>query len=113
MQLALRQLVDNALKYSPRKSAIQIASRLAGDNFIITVHNQGEPLSESERVRIFDKFYRGQNVRHQVAGTGMGLPVAREILLAHGGDIHLNGSNERGTEFVITIPAKPVTEDAL
>src|SRR6266446_5958890 len=48
MQLALRQLVDNALKYSPRKSAIQIASRLAGDNFIITVHNQGEPLSESE-----------------------------------------------------------------
>ena len=45
----LLTLVDNALKYSPRRSAIQIASRLAGDNFIITVHNQGEPLSESER----------------------------------------------------------------
>jgi len=113
MQLALRQLIDNALKYSPRKSAIQVSSRLAGDNFIITVHNQGEPLSESERVRIFDKFYRGQNVRHQVAGTGMGLPVAREILLAHDGDIHLHSSNEGGTEFVITIPAKPVTEDTL
>ena len=113
MQLALRQLIDNALKYSPRNSAIQISARLAGGNFIISVHNQGEPLSESERVRIFDKFYRGQNVRHQVAGTGMGLPIAREILLAHGGDIHLRSSKESGIEFVLTVPAKPVTEDTL
>jgi two-component system sensor histidine kinase KdpD len=104
IQLALRQLVDNALKYSPRRSAIKVSSRLAGDNFVITVQNQGEPLSDAERVRIFDKFYRGQNVRHQVSGTGMGLPVARDILLAHGGDIHLHSSNERGTEFVVTIP---------
>jgi two-component system sensor histidine kinase KdpD len=113
MQLALRQLIDNALKYSPRKSAIQISSRLSADNFIITVHNQGEPLSESERVRIFDKFYRGQNVRHQVAGTGMGLPIAREILLAHDGDIQLHSSNESGTEFVLTVPARPATENTL
>jgi two-component system sensor histidine kinase KdpD len=110
MQLALRQLVDNALKYSPRKSAIRISSRMAADNFIISVHNQGEPLSESERARIFDKFYRGQNVRHQVAGTGMGLSVARDILAAHGGEIHLHSSNESGTEFVVSIP---VTKDTL
>src|SRR2546425_7004264 len=105
VQLALRQLVDNAMKYSPRESTIQISSRLAGDNFVISVRNQGEPLSESERVRIFDKFYRGQNVRRQVAGTGMGLPIAREILHAHGGDVYLRTSDERGTEFVMTIPA--------
>jgi two-component system sensor histidine kinase KdpD len=104
MQLALRQLVDNALKYSPQKSAIRISSRLAGNNFVIVVRNQCEPLSESERTRIFDKFYRGQNVRHRVAGTGMGLSVAREILLAHGGDIHVQTSNQGGTEFVKTIP---------
>jgi two-component system sensor histidine kinase KdpD len=104
MQLALRQLVDNALKYSPQKSAIRISSRLAGNNFVIAVRNQGEPLSDSERTRIFDKFYRGQNVRYRVAGTGMGLSVAREILLAHGGDIHVQTSNEGGTEFVMTIP---------
>ena len=105
VQLALRQLLDNALKYSPRESAIQISSRLAGDKFVICVCNQGEPLSESERARIFDKFYRGQNVRRQVAGTGMGLPVARDILLAHGGDVYLRSSDEGGTEFVMTIPA--------
>jgi len=78
---------------------------LAGDNFVISVSNDGEPLSESERIRIFDKFYRGQNVRRQVAGTGMGLPIARDILLAHGGDVYLRSSDQRGTEFVMTIPA--------
>jgi two-component system sensor histidine kinase KdpD len=105
VQLALRQLIDNALKYSMRGTPIQISSRLAGHDFLISVHNQGEPLSEPERNRIFDKFYRGQNVRNHVSGTGMGLPVAREILLAHGGDIVLESSDEDGTEFVMTIPA--------
>jgi two-component system sensor histidine kinase KdpD len=104
VQLALKQLVDNALKYSPRTSPIQISCRLAGAQILILVRNQGEPLSESERAHIFDKFYRGNNVRHQVAGTGMGLPVARDILLAHGGDIRLQNSNERGTEFLMVIP---------
>jgi two-component system sensor histidine kinase KdpD len=104
IRLALRQLIDNALKDSPRRSEIQISSCKAGDDIVIAVRNQGEPLSKSERVRIFDKFYRGQNVRRQAAGTGMGLPVARNILLAHGGDVQLRESDERGTEFVMRIP---------
>jgi two-component system sensor histidine kinase KdpD len=104
IHLALRQLIDNALKYSPRRSLIRISSEAANGDVIIAVHNQGEPLSETERSRIFDKFYRGRNVRHQVAGTGMGLPVAREILMAHGGDVQLRSSDERGIEFVMKIP---------
>ena len=104
VQLALRQLVENALKYSLRGTTIRISSRLSETNLLISVENQGEPLSEAESSRIFDKFYRGQNIRRQVAGTGMGLPVAREILLAHGGDIVLQRSDEQGTEFVLTIP---------
>jgi two-component system sensor histidine kinase KdpD len=107
VQLALRQLVDNALKYSPRRSAIEVDAKLSGENLAISVHNEGEPLSEAEQSRIFDKFYRGQNVRRQVAGTGMGLSVARDILLAHGGDVYLNRSNHRGTEFVLRIPLLP------
>ncbi len=106
VQLALKQLVDNALKYSPRRSVIRISSKLADGRVEIAVCNDGEPLSAFERARIFDKFYRGHNIRHQVAGTGMGLPVARDILLAHGGDVDLKNSNERGTEFVMSIPVK-------
>jgi len=106
IELALRQLIDNALKYSPHRSAIRVSIDVAGDGVSIVVSNEGEPLSSPERVRIFDKFYRGQNVRQKVAGTGMGLPVARDILLAHGGDVQLRKSDERGTEFVVTLPAR-------
>jgi two-component system, OmpR family, sensor histidine kinase KdpD len=108
IQLALRQLVDNALKYSRRETAIQISANLVENDFIISVRNQADPLSQAERARIFEKFYRGQNARHQVAGTGMGLPVARDILLAHGGDIFLLDSNEKGTEFIMRIPASEI-----
>jgi signal transduction histidine kinase len=46
------------------------------------------------------------NVRHQVPGTGMGLSIAREILLAHGGDIRLDSSTDHGTEFVVRLPVE-------
>jgi two-component system, OmpR family, sensor histidine kinase KdpD len=103
MQLALKQLVDNAIKYSPPASPIRISAQRSKENILITIRNPSEPLSETERSRIFDKFYRGMNVRHQVAGTGMGLSIAREILLAHGGDIRLSGS-EQHMEFVMSLP---------
>ncbi|HYR84599.1 MAG TPA: ATP-binding protein [Terriglobia bacterium] len=106
MQLALRQLIDNAIKYSPQRSAIRVSAELAGGNLLIAVHNWGEVLSKAEQARIFDKFYRGANVRNQVAGTGMGLSIAREILLAHGGDIRLESSADRGTQFLLTMPVE-------
>jgi signal transduction histidine kinase len=77
---------------------------ILGEKLAISVRNEGEPLSEAERSRIFDKFYRGHAVRRQVAGTGMGLPVARNILRAQGGDVVLTGSDHQGTEFVMAIP---------
>jgi two-component system sensor histidine kinase KdpD len=104
IELALRQLIDNALKYSPRQSRIEISAEVSGENLTISVRNEGEPLSVAEQGRVFDKFYRGQNVRRQVTGTGMGLSVARDILRAHGGDVYLTGSDQSRTEFVLTIP---------
>jgi two-component system, OmpR family, sensor histidine kinase KdpD len=104
MQLAFKQLLDNAIKYSPPRSPIRITAEVSGANVIVRIHNSGESLSKPEQMRIFDKFYRGIHVRHKVAGTGMGLSIARDILVAHGGDIRLNGGNETGTEFVMTLP---------
>jgi two-component system, OmpR family, sensor histidine kinase KdpD len=104
MQLALRQLLDNAVKYSPQRSPIRLAAAIDGGGLVIKVQNEGEALTESEQLRIFDKFYRGATVRNKVAGTGMGLSIARDILVAHGGDIRLDRSTERGTEFELTMP---------
>jgi two-component system, OmpR family, sensor histidine kinase KdpD len=104
MQLALRQLLDNAVKYSPQRSPIRVSAATENDRLVIKVQNEGEALTKSEQLRIFDKFYRGTNVRNKVAGTGMGLSIARDILIAHGGDVRLDRSTEGGTEFVLSMP---------
>lgn len=104
IELTMRQLIDNAVKYSPQESPIRITVTRAGDAVAVAIHNWGEPLSESEQGRIFDKFYRGRNARHQPAGAGIGLAIAREIFSAHGGNIRVESSNDRGTEFMALLP---------
>lgn len=103
MVLALKQLIDNAIKYSPQRSPIEIRASAEGGILSIGVHNMGEALSPGEITRVFDKFYRGSNAG-RIAGTGMGLSVAREILRAHGGDIHVESSAQEGTLFTATLP---------
>ncbi len=104
MQLAFRQLLDNAVKFSPRDSTIRIRVTSFDNRAHIAVHNVGESISLNDQYRIFDRFYRGSAIRQTTAGAGMGLPVAREILRAHGGDISVESGPERGTEFRITLP---------
>jgi signal transduction histidine kinase len=104
MQLAIRQLLDNALKYSPRNTPVKVRADVRDSTLAIRIHNQGAALSELERDRVFEKFYRGAAVRDRIDGTGMGLAIAREILRAHGGDILLESSSDRGTEFAAMLP---------
>ena len=104
MQLAIRQLLDNAVKYSPHGSPIRITAGVSDGALAIRVHNTGDALSELERGRIFEKFYRCTSMQNRVAGTGMGLAIAREILRAHGGDILVESSADRGTEFTAMLP---------
>ena len=106
MQLALRQLLDNAMKYSPRDSSIRIRAEVSDAGTRISVHNSGDPIPLNEQHRVFDRFYRSPTLRNTVAGTGMGLSVAREILRAHGGDINLESTPEHGTEFTMVLPLK-------
>ena len=78
----------------------------------------GEPygvwggLSESERVRIFDKFYRGKDQRYLVRGTGMGLPIAKAIIAAHKGTISVTSQLGHGSVFSFTLPAERRAGDA-
>jgi two-component system, OmpR family, sensor histidine kinase KdpD len=104
MQVALKQLLDNAVKYSARKSPVGISAKLVDDAVEIGVHNWGEPLPPEEQARIFDKFYRGRNVGQHILGTGMGLAIAKEILVAHGGTVKVESSAERGTLFSLRFP---------
>lgn len=105
LELAIRQVIDNALKYSPPRSSICIRAAADGNSVVITVRDQGAGIPETDQPRIFEKFYRGSNVRSEITGTGMGLAIARQILHAHGGSIWVSSSSEKGSEISISLPA--------
>ncbi len=104
ISLALRQLIDNALKYSPPGSPVDISAARANGNLEIRIADQGPGIPEKERERVFEKFYRRQAVKERVPGTGLGLHIAREILRAHGGDVAIPPGP--GSVFCITIPVQ-------
>lgn len=102
LALALRQLLDNAVKYSPATSTITIAAR-DGDSVEIDVHNSDSVIPAAEQERIFDRFFRGAHAA-QVPGTGLGLAIVQRIAQAHGGTLHVTSGVESGTTFTLVLP---------
>jgi two-component system sensor histidine kinase KdpD len=100
--LALRQLVDNALKYSSPGATIEIQARSNGD-VDITVRNSGSTIPEKEQTRVLERFYRGSHARN-IPGTGMGLAIVQQIAVAHGGALTLASSPDTGTAFTLSLP---------
>jgi len=107
IELAIRQVIENGLKYSPPSTPLAVTVGAAESGVIIAIADQGPGIPESDQERIFDKFYRGSKDRHKVTGTGMGLAIAREILRVHGGGISVQSAPGKGSEFRIFIPAAP------
>jgi len=101
---ALVQLLENAIKYSPREEAIIITAELNGNFVITSVADRGGGIHESELGLIFEKFYRGANHRHAVQGTGMGLPIANSIIRAHGGSLTVTSQLGHGSIFAFSLP---------
>ncbi len=106
--LALRNLVDNALKYSPQYSPVAISVIRRGDLAGISVEDQGPGISKEEQRPIFRKFVRGEAARAgNVKGTGIGLAMADQIVKAHGGSLELASQLGHGSRFTILLPAQP------
>jgi two-component system, OmpR family, sensor histidine kinase KdpD len=101
--LALKQLIDNAVKYSPPGSVVTVSATDAGGVVAISVRDQGQGLTELEQSRVFEKFYRGRYDRSAVQGTGMGLSIAKEISEAHGGALNVESQFGHGSRFTLTL----------
>ena len=103
-ELVFRQLIGNALKYSPPSSPIRVAVCGRVPMALIRIKNTGLGIPQGEQATVFEKFYRSKDTRTRVAGTGMGLAIAREIIAAHGGSIWVESNPNQGAEFSFTLP---------
>jgi len=103
LEQMLIQVVDNAWKYSRPGAHILISARQSGDSILLSVQNDGSEIPESERSRIFDKFYRGSKDRSRVEGTGLGLAIARTIAEAYQGKFWLD-TEPQGPAFRFALP---------
>lgn len=99
-------ILKNALAYSYANSTIEIAAKKQGANVVITCTNRGKAIPPEKLDTIFEKFYRLDAARSgQTGGAGLGLAIAKEIVIAHGGSITAE-SNASRTMFTVTLPAE-------
>ena len=103
MKLAIRQLLDNALKYTEAETAVELSAQVKDGVQIVEVTDYGQGIPPDEQSRVFERFYRGPSVKSQIPGSGLGLSIANGIVRAHKGELRVL-SRPGQTTFRITIP---------
>lgn len=101
---AVRIFIENAIKYTPPMGRIELSLKKEGESTVVTIADSGIGISKKDMAHIFKRFYRGDKSRNREAGGyGLGLPIARSIINAHGGKIHLRSKENEGTIVDIMI----------
>lgn len=102
LQIALSNLIDNALKYAPKESPVYVDLMDENDMIQVKVSDEGPGVPDEEKKRIFEKFYRsGNETTRKAKGTGLGLYLTRKIIRDHNGDIFVMDNTPHGSIFVI------------
>ncbi|MFD5192335.1 sensor histidine kinase [Streptomyces sp. NPDC058357] len=106
---ALGNLVENAVNYSPARTRVGIAARQlsvpGGDQIEIAVTDQGIGISEKDRERVFERFYRVDPARSRATGgTGLGLAIVKHVAASHGGEVTVWSSEGQGSTFTLRLP---------
>lgn len=105
MFIAIKNLIDNAIKYSPEKTIIIVTITDQEGYILVSIKDQGYGMSKEAVTKLFNKFYRVKTQQtKQVKGTGLGLSFVKRIVELHGGEITLNSKENEGSEFVFKIP---------
>ncbi len=108
IKLAMKQLVDNAIKYSPPNTPLSIRVSRHENSVAVEVTDRGKGIPVREQTRIFERFYRSPSVKHQT-GSGLGLSIAESILQAHGGELTVR-SHPGETTFCMKLPMQNTGE---
>jgi two-component system, OmpR family, sensor histidine kinase VicK len=105
MTQVLDNIISNALKYSPDGGDIRFGITMSSDFIKVMISDDGMGIPQANVKRIFDRFYRADRARSRaMGGTGLGLAIAREMIMAHGGDIWAESVEGKGTTIFFTLP---------
>lgn len=108
---AIRNLLDNAVRYTRPHGRVSIATSLADGQVLISVVDQGEGIEAAQRERIFERFYRGDAARDRNSGgSGIGLAIVKHVVQDHGGRIKLWSKVGQGSTFTICLPEPYIPE---
>jgi signal transduction histidine kinase len=103
----VENLLSNSIRHTPAGGKILLAATRAGDDCRLSVHNNGEPIQQQDRERIFAKFQQGSSEGPRLAGWGLGLYFCRMVVEAHGGSISVEDVEGWSASFVVQLPAEP------
>ncbi len=105
IHLTLANLIGNALKYTPDGGAVTVTLRVGPNDVRFDITDTGLGISEEEVELVFRSFYRSKDKRvESITGTGLGLPIARQIARLHGGDILVQSAIDKGSTFTLVLP---------
>jgi len=104
---AVRNLLDNASKYSPAGGTVWLSAAAGGNGseVVIRVRDRGIGIPPSEHKRIFDRFYRGHEASRSTQGSGLGLTLVKHVMNAHGGRVSVESVPGQGSTFSLVLPA--------
>ncbi len=100
-------LIENALKYSPKNPTVEVRTRNENKNLVIEVEDNGIGIAKKERKKIFNEFYRvSHGNRHDTKGFGLGLGYVKKIVSLHHGNVSVKSELEKGSTFIVSLPIK-------
>jgi signal transduction histidine kinase len=106
-------LVSNAVKYTPEGGRVSVAARNAADGVELVVSDTGFGIPASDQEKVFQRFYRVKDAQtRHIVGTGLGLPIVKQVVEGHGGSIRLDSQPGRGSTFTVRLPPRPPQEPA-
>jgi two-component system sensor histidine kinase KdpD len=103
----VKNLVSNALKYSPRGGRVRVWARAEAGAIVIGVEDEGPGIPDEERERIFEPYYRAPDTRSAARGAGIGLAIVKALVEAHGGRVRAEANVPCGARVTLTLPALP------
>jgi PAS domain S-box-containing protein len=104
LRQAVENILSNAVKYSPQGGLVRVTGQRHASDLQVSIADQGIGMSEDQRLRIFDKFYRADTSNSAIEGVGLGMNIVQEIITAHGGRIWVESCAGEGTVVHFTLP---------